>query len=398
MRDKPDNDPKIRILKIRDSLPNQCHQSSKIVLKQPLLIILTILLSAAFFTANSQNTETKTTKERYLMITPPVFEKTLTEFAEYKQKIGFDVQVVNTDITGKKKSDIKNYIQNQYDNISTRPVYVLLVGDVKHIPAFEGNPSGKVKENPISDLGYSLLEGNDNFADVFLGRFSVSNENELKNMIDKTIYMETNMHSFNKKAVFVAGDEKKGVWNRAYMRNSFLKVHKNIIHSCFIPLGYDCQELYFPNRTEVVNALNDNPLFFIYAGHGNFTSFAGKTFVFEYKDIAAATNTVYPIVFAFSCKTGNFGQICIGEYFTREKEKGAVAYFGSSVNTQTNSDPIVAKKIFEVMAKNEAQSLSEAINLGMRRYYHAIGVSKKKKNIYLKAFNLLGDPSFKIKQ
>jgi hypothetical protein len=271
---------------------------------------------------------------------------------------------------------------------------VLLVGNVTHIPAFEGDPSGKVKENPISDLGYSLLEGNDNFADIFLGRFPVSNENELKNIIDKTIYMETNMRHFDKRAMFVAGDEKKGVWNRAYMRNSFKKGLEKIVHNYFIPLGYDCRELYFPNYTEVINALNDNPLFFIYNGHGNFTSFAGKTFELGYKDIAVAKNTVYPIVFSLSCKTGNFGQTCIGEYFIREKDKGAVAYFGSSVNTQTNSDPIIAKKIFEVMFKNEAKSLSELINLGMKRYYHAIGVSKKKKNIYLKAFNLLGDPSF----
>jgi hypothetical protein len=273
---------------------------------------------------------------------------------------------------------------------------VLLVGDVEHIPAYEGNPSGKVKENPISDLGYSLLEGDDPFANLFLGRFSVSKKKELKNMIDKTIYMETHLHSFNKRAMFVAGDEKQGVWNRAYMRSSFLKVHKNVIRSCFVPLGYECQELYFPNHNEVINAINANPLFFIYAGHGNFTSFAGKTFELEYRDIVALKNTVYPIVFAFSCKTGNFAQICIGEYFTREKEKGAVAYFGSSVNTQTNSDPILAKKIFEVMVNNEAKSLSELINLGMKRYYKAIGVGKKKKKIYLKSFKLLGDPSLRL--
>jgi len=373
------------------------HKTQRQQINRRFLIVLTTLMVASSITTQSQNNADNYSRERYLMITDPTFEKTLTEFAQYKQSIGFDVQVVNTDVTGKKKTEIKNYIQNQYDNISTRPKYLLLVGDVAHIPAYEGNPSGKIKDNPISDLGYALLEGNDNFADLFLGRFSVSNEKELKNLIDKTIFMEKNRDGFEKKAVFVAGDEKKGVWNRAYMRNSFLKVHKNIIHSCFIPLGYDCRELYFPNRTNVVNALNDNPLFFIYAGHGNFTSFAGKTFELEYKDIMSLKNKVYPIVFAFSCKTGNFAQMCIGEYFIREEEKGAVAYFGSSVNTQTNLDPIIAKKIFEVMVNNEAQSLSAIINLGMKRYYQTIGISKKKKNIYIKAFNLLGDPSLKLK-
>jgi hypothetical protein len=33
----------------------------------------------------------------------------------------------------------------------------------------------------------------------------------------------------------------------------------------------------------------------------------------------------------------------------------------------------------------------------MKNYYHSLGVCKKKREIYLKAFNLLGDPSFNVK-
>jgi hypothetical protein len=66
-------------------------------------------------------------KERYLMITPLGFENTLTYFANCKRNIGFDVQIVNTNITGKTPASIKKYIQSQYDNLLTRPTYVLLV-------------------------------------------------------------------------------------------------------------------------------------------------------------------------------------------------------------------------------------------------------------------------------
>jgi len=72
-------------------------------------------------------------KGRYLMITPPEFDSVLSYFAHYKRDIGFDVRVVTTDITGKTASSIKNYIQNQYNNVATRPVYVLLVGDTDKI-------------------------------------------------------------------------------------------------------------------------------------------------------------------------------------------------------------------------------------------------------------------------
>ena len=330
------------------------------------------------------------------MIAPPEFDSILTYFANYKRDIGFDVQVVTTDITGETTSSIKNYIQNQYDNLSTRPIYLLLVGDIDKIPAYEGDPSGKVEKNPISDLGYALLEGNDLFADLFLGRFSVENEKQLKNIIDKTIYMETNMERFAKKAVFIAGDEKKNAWNRVYMKNTFKAGHEYVIRNSFIPLGYTCKRLYQPNKQEVINALNENPLFYIYAGHGTPTSFSGKSFDLVQKDILSAKNTVFPIVFSFACKTGNFAQKCIGEYFIRGKNKGAVAYFGSSVISRTNADPIIEKKIFDAAFSDDVQCLSAMINLGMKRFAKAAGVSKKKKEIYLKSYNLLGDPSLQL--
>jgi hypothetical protein len=336
-------------------------------------------------------------KGRYLMITHSGFENTLTYFANYKRNIGFEVQVVNTNATGKTPSSIKRYIQNQYNNLETRPIYVLLVGDVGSIPAFEGNASGNVKSEPITDLGYTLLEGNDNFADVFLGRFSVDNEEQLKNIINKTIFMEINMHLFSKKAKFLAGDEKKNVWNRAYMKNSFKKAHQYVIPRTFIPLGYDCQKLYQPNKTEAMKALNDNPLLYIYVGHGTTTALSGESFKIENRDIASVQHTVFPLVFSFSCKTGNFSQICIGECFIRERDKGAVAFFGSSVNSQTNTDVIIQKRIFGDAFKQDERILSAIINLGMRRFASTPGISKKKKEIYLKAYNLLGDPSFDVK-
>jgi hypothetical protein len=209
--------------------------------------------------------------------------------------------------------------------------------------------------------------------------------------------METNMHQLEKKAKFIAGDEAKGVWNRAYMKSSFKKGHKYVVPHVFIPLGYDCEKLYAPDKTAVMNALSDNPVFFLYAGHGVFTHFAGKSFTFESADIALASNTVFPFVFAFACKTGNFAYpISIGEHWLRAKDKGAVTYFGASVNSQTNTDPIIEKRIFDEILKQEAQSISEMINLGMKRFAKAAGVTKKKKEIYLKAYNLLGDPSMKV--
>ncbi len=156
------------------------------------------------FFVNYKKTKTGAVRYgKYLIITPPNFENTLTYFANYKRNIGYDVVVVNTNETGTTAGDIKDYIQTQYNDVATRPTFVLLVGDIAYIPASGGTQADY--KDPLTDLNYTLLSGDDYFADVFLGRWSVSSNSELQNIIQKTIVMETQLHTYPKRAVFLAG-------------------------------------------------------------------------------------------------------------------------------------------------------------------------------------------------
>lgn len=153
-----------------------------------------------FFINYPKDNAPKISYGRYLIITAPTYENTLTYFANYKRNIGYTVEVVNTNTTGTSASDVKDYLQNRYDNSSTRPTFVLLVGDVTDI----ANSGGSTHSNydvddladdythPITDLHYSRLDGDDYFADIFLGRWSVSSIPELQNIINKTIIWKHN--------------------------------------------------------------------------------------------------------------------------------------------------------------------------------------------------------------
>jgi len=333
--------------------------------------------------------------ERYLMITPPDYESTLTYFANYKRNIGYEVIVVTTNTTGSSADSIKYYIQGQYNNTTTRPTYLLLVGDVDKIPAYEGDESGDDPEKPITDLGYSLLEGDDLLADVFLGRFSVESEVELKNIINKTIFMEMNMHRFEKKSKFWAGKHDHDEPNWIYMESEFRKGHNYVIPYSFEPLGYDCEKIYQPSENiEAVNALGDNPLFYLYSGHGNVPSLDGAYAIYF---IEYANNTIFPCFFAFSCLTGNFAKTCIGESLIRASKKGVLAYFGSSAISYTYPNLVIEKKIFGDAFLKDHRKLSPMINTGMRRFTYVAGIDKKVKERHLKAYNLLGDPSLDVK-
>jgi hypothetical protein len=130
-----------------------------------------------------------TDKGRFLIITPSRFQNDLTYFANYKRNIGYTVDIVNTNTTGTSSSSIISYLHTRYNNSATRPDYVLLVGDVNDIPASDGIQGDK--DNPLTDLNYARLDGDDMFADVFLGRISVSDVSELKNVLNKNYFNGT---------------------------------------------------------------------------------------------------------------------------------------------------------------------------------------------------------------
>ena len=91
------------------------------------------------------------------------------------------------------------------------------------IPASGGNGSnyGNDIDDPLTDLHYSRLDGNDYFADVFLGRFTVNNQTELCNVINKTIFMENNLAPFDNEVKLIAGDHDAG--NNEWWRKQFEK-------------------------------------------------------------------------------------------------------------------------------------------------------------------------------
>ena len=347
------------------------------------------------FFANYENT-LKSGNEfsgKYLIITDTAFEETITSFANYKRNIGYDVNVYTTATTGNTASSIKSFIQAKYDNTATRPDFVLLVGDYSKIPASCGNVNYDI-DDPISDLEYARLAGSDYFADVFLGRFPVDYTTELQNIINKTIYMEMNLHSFYKEAVFIAGAE-----DNNWMQNQFENGHDYVISETFNPEGYTCYKLYQPSISSITDAINDNPLYVVYSGHGNASELViSDNKRFYISTINSLYNNIYPFVFSFACKTGRFSPFgydddCIGEEFVTNLN-GAVTYFGSSVETMVNSDKAIEKKIFGDAFTDE-QHISAIINLGMRRYWERFwsSLNENRTKRYMKAYNLLGDPS-----
>lgn len=347
------------------------------------------------FFVNYLARSTNLSRERYLMIADQYFIATLNRFANYKMNAGYDVYIANTDETGTTSNEIITYLQSRYNNINTRPEFVLLAGDVTTIPASIGSDNNE--NDPISDLNYSRLDGVDYYADVFIGRFPINTNSQLRNIITKTIIMEENLSALTDKVCLIAGDG--GNWlNQWWWRKQFEKAHDYVVDNSFIPLGFSWQKLYQPNINQIYNSLFNNPTYFIYAGHGNSFEWAGKSFTLSQESIHNASNTVFPFVFAFACNTGDYSKNeCIGEAWINEIDGGSVIYFGSSVSTYNHPDQIIENNIFYNDFTNR-NSISSIVNHGKNGYWDSFWAhyNANRRVRYMKSYNLLGDPSLNV--
>ncbi len=119
---------------------------------------------------------------KYLIITADTYYDNIVGFADWKHRMGYEVEIAKLSVIGSSYSQIKSYIQTAYDTWTVPPEYILFVGDTDHIPT-HGSSSG-------SDDGYCQLEGSDPLIDVFWGRFSGDSDADIDLIVDKTMHYE----------------------------------------------------------------------------------------------------------------------------------------------------------------------------------------------------------------
>lgn len=355
----------------------------------------------------AQNTGGAGTSGRYLMVVHEDLSQAIGSFMAYKRNIGYAVDTITIRSADATPSLIKAKIQQRYDNPATRPDFVLLVGDHNFLPAYCGDPTMAEINYPITDLSYACLSGDDLCPEVWLGRWPVISESDVKSISNKTIFMEMNMHVLGKRAVFISGDNSPDDWivKRNFMIDMFNKGNDKVREDFFIPEGYVSDALYQPSEQQTRSSIEINPLFFIYSGHGN-VQYVGPLKYYTSTDAFRMRNSffdnvekdVYPMAFVFACKTGNYAanEVSVGEGFIRNTN-GVVSYIGSSVISITNSDNVLERKILgESLFGNGNAYLGSVVDKGKAMFRSYIRISKVKRRRYSRAYNLMGDPSMLV--
>ncbi|HOM79221.1 MAG TPA: C25 family cysteine peptidase [Candidatus Cloacimonas acidaminovorans] len=270
---------------------------------------------------------------RILVIKHNMFDATIQPWVDWKRQLGFTVDVVDVTQAGSTAANIKTYIQNQYD-LNNGLMFVQLVGDAPQVPTLTYAGGG-------SDPSYALLAGNDNYYDIFVGRFSAQTVAELETQVTRSIYYERDIApgaTWLEKAIGIASAEGGG--GQGDMGESDI-THMNNIRTDLLNYGYTTiDQIYDPGATaaQVSNSVNQGRGFINYCGHGADTYWV--TTNFNNNNANALTNDyMLPLIVSVACVNGNFvSQTCFAEAWMRSVNEttnapaGAIAFWGSTIN------------------------------------------------------------------
>jgi hypothetical protein len=324
----------------------------------------------------------------YVIITAPAFQATMATFVAHKQAKGFTVTThVPPTLT---TTAIKSYIQGLY-NGAAPPDYILLVGDTDTIPAWTGGGAG----SPDTDLPYACMDaGDDWYADMAYGRFPVRNAAQCQAMIDKIMYYENGPltdPAYLTRACFMASTDNYTITEGT---------HNWVINNYMNPNGFTSQKLYTVTHsattTDVTNAFNAGQVFGVYSGHGGTYSWADGP-PFSQGNVNALTNQgMYPFVFSFACITGTYtADECFVETWVRKPNGGALAMYGSSVNSYWTEDDVLEKRLFDsIFDENDAvpAEIGPVWVDTQMRYLAQMGSDSTTRR-YFEMYNLMGDPA-----
>ena len=351
-----------------------------------------------------------TARPKMLIISHPNLENHQQQYINWKRSLGFDIDVVNRVDIGNSVNAIKSYLVTYYQE--HRPDYLLLLGDVTgnySIPTAYF-PSPEYQENDADDYQYSLLEGDDYFPELLVGRFSFNEINEFRNMANKTIVYEREPFmaetNWMKRSLVVAGNYAEGnlrpttpVHMSRWLRNRMLDVGYAQVDSVFYPPT-------FPGTSAITSAINRGVQFISYRGWGDANGWHYPRFHNPNLDDVTSYQRM-PIVFSIVCNTGDFANNvnpCFGEKWMRmgsvERPNGCVAFVGpSDLHTKTRLNNSISSGAFRSILDFGVRGFGTSVLMGKVELYKNFPndiAPDQYVPFYFHVYNLLADPSLNM--
>jgi len=344
----------------------------------------------------------------YIAITPDSFKKTLEPLINIRNG-----ELVNIDDVYRQYSygilspyGIKSFLQDVYFT-NNKLEYVLISLQNNNFFRFDENffeknyiPSMQIIVSEfgavISDYWYSCLD-DDFFSDISIGRFPVSNKDELEKLVNKTIFHNSrNTLSWDNNVLFIGGLEEK------------FKEHSELLLDNWVDEGYFISRLYIDQSSErtsfygttdtLLNYFNRGLSYINFVGHGGGAVWGDRS-ILSLSDIDNIDNgNKLPFVTSMTCFTGDYSNpYSLGKQMLTFENGGAIGWYGSAGKGWTGSDFLLLEPLNEMLCTETDLSIGEMIRISKYIYFVSNSNITKRGKTMLFQYNLAGDPAIKLK-
>ncbi len=252
----------------------------------------------------------------------------------------------------------------------------------------------------VSDYWYSLLEGDDYFPEIAVGRFPAANSIELQEMVRKTMFhINRNPQIWDNNALLIGGSENVFIYQSEDLANNF--IDKGQFLSRIYVAADTTSNFYYSNTDTLLNHFNRGLAYVNFLGHGGAYVWSDAQLLnrdaIEQEIIRNGNKT--PFVTSMTCFTGDISRPnSLGRYMLTNQYGGAYAWFGSAGPGWQNGDFQLVKPLQKLLLSDEDLSVGELINKSKMMYSIANSYSPEISKSQLYQFNLMGDPAIKVKK
>jgi len=337
----------------------------------------------------------------YLIISHPDFINGLNPLVNYHQNQGLNVLVTDIEDIYAHYSHhridanaIKTYIEQASQQMGISAVLLvgadsydylnnLNIASISYVPTLYYPTDNIIKYAPV-DAKYADVN-NDLIPDLALGRLPVRTEQDLNNVINKTLNFAN--RNYRQKAVFAA--------DRNASFDGFSDQMLNLL-----PQNWQIDKAYI-NQLEIngaqqslINNIEAGVTLTNFFGHSGLSSWSFER-LFDTSDIQALNNTnKSTVVNQFGCWNTYYVMpeiYTMADYFMQLDNKGAVAVMGPSTLTESFHESKLGNLLIPRMTQNNTnigQAILEAKQILANQHPDYLDV--------ILGWTLLGDPMIKI--
>jgi len=347
----------------------------------------------------------------YLVVGGQMYLDAIEDWIDWKKQCGYPIHEIVLEGTPH-YNNVRNDIQDAYFSINPKPEYLLLVGDpvvgTMNMPTtyFVSNQAAPY----VTDHPYVMIEGEDYFPEMWVGRWSVTTVTEAVTVARKTV-------AYEKGTVFDEVNDDRWVERGLVLSNNYhpsVGMLQGWLENAMLDFGFDNVQIISnppePDPNTVIQAINTGKGWVNYRGFGHPGGWHQPTVT---TDLVAqlGNNWKTPIVTSIVCGGNRFDaatEPCMSEIFLRcgsaNVPRGAVAFIGPSEEfTSTRWNNCLNTAFYRGLFQEGLTQLAPLLHRGKMGLWEAFpnnrgwGDSHSSVHLYFLAYGIMGDPGLLVR-